>query len=96
MLAMHKETIVSLGDLRHVHVGCQHCKTRIVLDLQEPSTFAQKHGVVLPAECPGCRKAYDLTLVGGLDEFQKSYTALVRLAKWISFSVQEEDGLSSK
>ena len=96
MLAMHKEILIAIADLRFVRVGCQHCKTRVVLDLHEPSDFSQRlDGSILSAECPGCRRAYDLSLVGALDALQKAYTGLKPLSKWIAFSIRNDDALPS-
>jgi primosomal protein N' len=85
MLAMLKELVVSLADIRCICVSCQHCKTKVVLDMREQSDFARTHGVFLPNECPGCRKPYDSALQPGLQNLHRAYEPLLPLEKWINF-----------
>ena|SRR5579883_2210379 len=86
---MRRALVISLADLRFVSVRCQHCRTRVVLDLQEPSEHATRFGVLLPNECPGCRKSYDTALAPGLVDLQNSYRNLLKIEKQIEFQSGE-------
>jgi len=79
------ETIVSLADLRFVEVHCSHCRTKVTLDMQEPSEFSTKHGVFAPKECPGCRKDYDSAIRPAVDAFQRAYHSLLELPSSVTF-----------
>jgi len=83
--SMQKEFVLSLANLRFVSVSCQHCKTRVVLDLREPSEYAKSFGELLPNECPGCRKSYDSSLGPGLFGLQGAYNNLRKAEKQLSF-----------
>jgi len=86
MLLMQKEIVCSLSDIRYVCVSCQHCKTKVILDLKEPSEFSRKHdNALLPNECPGCRKDYDGALKPGMELLQKAYDALGLAERSVSF-----------
>ncbi len=86
---MRKAFVISLADLRFVSVACQHCRTRVLLDLQQPSEHAMKIGELLPDECPGCRKHYDSALVPGLLALQSAYRDLLKIEKQIEFQTEE-------
>ena len=97
MASMYKELVCSLADIRYVSVSCQHCKTRVLLDLKEPTEFSKMHdNAMLPKECPGCRKGYDTALGVGLDALQKAYVELARIERCIGFSVRLEDGAATQ
>jgi hypothetical protein len=85
MLFMHKEMVFSLTDLRYVTVSCEHCKTRVILDLKEKPQIYGERGIFLPKECPGCRKNYDSALKPGLESLQKAYDDLTPIEKRIAF-----------
>jgi len=83
-----KEIVIGLTELRLVCVACEHCKTRVVLDLEEPSGFQEKHGFFAPAVCPTCQKSYDLTLTEGLGMLQRAYTRLAPISQRFTFLVE--------
>jgi len=76
MATMKQETVVDISDLRYVRVSCQHCKTRVILDLKEKSAPTEKTGILLSDTCPCCCEAYDSSLKGALTTIQKAYDAL--------------------
>lgn len=84
--AMRKTLLISLVDLRFVSVSCKHCRTRVLLDLREPSEHAKTFGTLLPNECPGCRAGYDSALNPGLLALQSAYRELLKIEKQIEFS----------
>lgn len=93
MANMHKELICSLADIRYISIACQHCNTKVVLDLKEPTEIAKMHdNAMLPKACPGCRKEYDTALGRGLDSLQKAYGELKRIERCIGFSVNIDSG----
>lgn len=85
MCVMHKELVVSIADLRYVCIECPHCRTKVVLDMKEPSEVSKKYNFFTPKECPGCRTAYDTAIQPSIDSLQRSYTSLMQIADRISF-----------
>ena len=91
MAALHKQFVVSLADLRYVSISCPRCKTRVVLDMEEPSEFSRKHGNFAPKECPGCRDDYDTAIRPAVDGFQRAYQSVLEIADRITFQGNVED-----
>ena len=85
MAAMYKQFVVSLADLRYVSIACPICKTKVVLDMEEPSEFSRKHEVFMPKQCPGCREDYDAAIRLAIDRFQQAYQSVLEIADRITF-----------
>jgi len=96
IIAMHKQLLLTLADVRFVTVGCQHCTTKVTIDLKEKSEYAEKFNILLANQCPGCRKNYDSAVGHALTALQQACDALAAVGKYISFQVVEENALSSK
>ena len=82
---MHKQFIVSLSDLRFVRIECPQCRTKVILDMQEKSALAEKHGFFAPKECPGCRSEYDSALRNSVDALQRLYKPLLEASGKVNF-----------
>lgn len=91
MAAMHRELVVSVADLRYVCLRCKQCNTTVTFDLQEPSQFTQKHGVLAPKDCPVCRTEYDVALRQGIDGFYRAFKPMLDVADWITFRGKVEE-----
>jgi len=85
MAAMYKQFVVSLADLRYVSIACPKCRTKVVLDMEEPSAFSRKQDFFAPKECPGCRKDYDTDIRPAIDRFQQAYQSVLEIADRITF-----------
>jgi hypothetical protein len=85
MMAMHKELVVSLADLRYVSISCPQCRTKVILDMKEPSERVNKQGIFAPKSCPGCLNSYDTAIQPSVDAFQRVYAALSAIAERVSF-----------
>jgi len=96
MLTMRKKFVFSLADLRYVSIACQHCNTRVVLDLQEPSGHAKTYGSYLTNECPGCLKAYDTSVHPAIVGLHGAYNNLAKVGKFIEFCGAREIELPSE
>lgn len=82
---MHKELVTSIADLRYVCIECPHCRTKVILDMREKSSFAEKQGIFAPKSCPGCHSPYDSAIQPNVDNLQRAYQSLLELADRISF-----------
>jgi hypothetical protein len=89
-VTVHTIHLISIADIRYVVIECPHCRTRVTLDLKERSSFAEKHGIFAPKECPGCRTAYDSAIQPNLDQLQRAYQSLLEIADRIRFHGEEE------
>jgi hypothetical protein len=73
--SMHEETVVALGDLQFVCIECPHCKTRVILDMEQKFEFSG--GIFFaPETCPGCRKPFDSAIPASLNALQRAYLAV--------------------
>ncbi len=95
MLAMHKQFVVSLADLRFVSVECPTCKTVVTMDMKEPHELKVKHDAFTPKDCSACRHQYDSAIRPGVDAFQRAYAALVGIADRVTFRVDAESASTS-
>jgi phage FluMu protein Com len=91
MLAMKKELIISLADLRYISITCPRCKTQVVLDMKEPSEFSQKHDYFSPNKCPGCLTLYDSAIEPAVANLQRFYQSLLPVADRITFRTEAEN-----
>jgi hypothetical protein len=85
MPAMHRELVVSLADLRYITIHCPLCKTKVILDMEEPPAFTQKRDSFAPKRCAGCEGLYDSAIVPAVNSLQHSYQSLRAIADRISF-----------
>jgi hypothetical protein len=90
MCVMHKETIISLADLRYVSISCPRCRASVTLDMQEESEFAKKSGISSPRECPSCRTPYDSAIPNNVEGMGRAYRSLLAIAERISFRGEPE------
>lgn len=93
---MHKELVVSLKDLRYVSIACPHCRTVVILDMQERSSFGENNDYFCPKQCPGCQTTYDTAIQPGIDGFQKCYKKLSTIADRVSFRGEPEDATGDR
>ena len=82
---MRKEIVFGIEDLRYVEIECPHCHTKVILDMQQPAEFAQKHDFFAPRKCPGCETSYDSAIQPGVDRLQKAYAELLRIGDRVRF-----------
>lgn len=87
MCAVSRQLSVPVSDLRYVRVGCQHCNTKVTVDLHEVSSFAS--GVV--ENCPGCNKQYDSSVPAAVSIFRDACKASSRILAGIEFVVSPPD-----
>ncbi len=91
MLAMKKQLIIALADLRYVSIECHTCKTVVTLDMKEPlSADTEKSGLFGPVTCPGCGQGYDSAIQPNVELFRKSYRSLLPIADRITFRGEPE------
>ena len=88
---MHKESVISINDLRYVCIQCPHCKARVTLDMQQKTELLARHGFFAPKQCPGCQTDYDTAIQAGVDQLQKAYQALAAVADRITFRAESSD-----
>jgi MinD superfamily P-loop ATPase len=79
-MTMQKLRLISLSDLQHICIECQQCHAKVTLNMSERSAHGEKYNFFAPKECPGCRTPYDSALREAIDEWQKLYPVLVKLA----------------
>jgi ribosomal protein S27E len=84
-VTVHKELVFSIADLRYVSITCPHCRTQVILDMQEKSAFAEKHGFFAPLKCPGCKADYDSAIQPAVDDLQHAWQSLLKLGDRIGF-----------
>jgi hypothetical protein len=82
---MQSDFVISLSDMRYVEIHCEHCRTKVTLDMQDVSEFSEKYGAFAPKTCPGCRKDYDTAIMPAVDAFQRAYQSLLQIPKSITF-----------
>lgn len=87
---MEKEIVVSLDDIRYIEISCQHCTTRLILDMKEPHQYAKEKEVFIPDQCPGCRSVYDTAIRGNVDKLRKVYSDLLKISTSIHFRGKAE------
>ncbi len=91
MLAMQKQIVISLMDLRYVSIECPHCKTVVTLDMKGGlGDLGKKHKVFTPEKCPACPADYDTAIKENVDGFCRAYQSLLPIAERISFRGEPE------
>ena len=90
MLAMQRQTIVHLEDIRYVCIQCTHCTTRVILDMKETHRMAVQYDGFTPKSCPGCREDYDSATQPNVNAMQKAYAALLAISGRVSFHGEPE------
>jgi hypothetical protein len=53
--------------------------------------FAKLNNFFTPRECPGCRSAYDSAIQPNVDDLQKAYEGLVKIADRLTFLSEPQD-----
>jgi phage terminase large subunit GpA-like protein len=88
---MRKETVISVGDLRHICITCPHCQTRFILDMDAPYLGTNDRPNFAPSGCPGCRQLYDST-VGNLNALHRVYCAIhdAKIGTAITFLAEDQ------
>ncbi|MGH7487071.1 MAG: hypothetical protein ACRD9L_21655 [Bryobacteraceae bacterium] len=89
---MRKQILISIADLRYVSIECPQCRAQVVLDMKERSAFAEKHGLFAPPECPACHTPYDSAIQPNVDNLQRAYQSLLKIADRIRFHGEPEEG----
>jgi hypothetical protein len=63
-----------------------HCaKTRVILDMAEPSEYAKNKSVFAPGQCPGCKTQYDSAIQENVNLMQRIYGALLPVQDRVTF-----------
>jgi hypothetical protein len=83
MCAVTRELLVPVGELRYIRVGCQHCNTKVTVDLHEVSSFA----VGVTERCPGCKKNYDLSIPSAIGMFRDACKTSAGVLQLMDFMV---------
>ena len=74
--SMQKEFAVTLKDLRFISIRCQHCDTRVVLDLAHEDFNVGGKSFFCPTSCPGCRIPFDSSIPENVNNLHRVYRAI--------------------
>ena len=96
MLAMHKEIVISLKDLRYISIECPLCKSRVIMDMKETHKIAKEQDSFSPRKCPACLVSYDTAIPSNINRLQETYVGLLPIADRISFRGEVEIEILSK
>lgn len=93
MLAMHKELLLSLSDIRYISIGCPSCATRVVLDLGEAPAVDRNTGdPILPRACPNCRSPFDSALISAVRTLREAFADFAKTdTQKVTFPIKLED-----
>jgi len=84
MVAMHKQIVVSLSDLRYISVQCPNCDAVLTLDMTKESAHQDKYGVFFPRVCVACQTTYDSALAN-VGDLRRAFQALAAVADRVTF-----------
>jgi NAD-dependent SIR2 family protein deacetylase len=93
MVAMRRQSIISLSDMRYVSIQCKQCGASITLDMMRVSDYQKRFGFA-PTACSACQLPHD-TSVKNLDGLRLAYESLLGISDRITFHGDPENAESS-
>ena len=88
MVAMHRQFVLSLSDLRYISINCKKCSASVTLDMTRESDHQKQYGFA-PMVCPACKQGYD-TAIRNLSGFRHAYQSLLCVADQLTLRSGEE------
>lgn len=88
---MHKQTVVSIQDLRFVTILCRHCNTKVTMDLKVEFPQPRTSRFIVPRECPRCQDSFDSVLPPSIEALQRVYSSLAAVPGGVTFTSESED-----
>ncbi|HEX4160718.1 MAG TPA: hypothetical protein VHY79_19780 [Rhizomicrobium sp.] len=88
---MHKEIVISIPDIRYVAIECPHCRTKVILDMQEQVGLAQQYESFAPRKCPGCEAIYDSAIQPSLQKLRDAWRLLMKISDSVTFRSDTTD-----
>jgi len=83
---MHKQTVVSIQDLRFVTILCRRCNTKVTLDLDTEFAKPRSGRFMVPRECPRCQDPFDSVLPPSIEDLQRVYKSLAVVPGAVTFT----------